>query len=272
MPNRSASDIAAELESRAKSYDIIGNCDDKEFPASVEYHLSAGGEAARHTARLMREAASLLRAGPAGKMIDPLRALLKELVIDANRLCDRNLGGTYEEDCRRTIAKARALLSAPVGSDREQAEREVFQIVHRGGLDDAQAHEGIHGSFTDADLKAAGQDWGVSAPVGSPLEELENIKDRALALREKVEAEITKRQGSADIRPAIFDPEHYPEDRHEEIDNGNTFIFCDYVKKPRHLINKPRGCIRGAGHSGPHVTQQIDDPVRAPVILTEEKP
>jgi hypothetical protein len=78
-----------------------------------------------------------------------------------------------------------------------------------------------------------------------------------------------------DIRPAIFDPEHYPEDRpqgHEEIDNGNTFIFCDYVKKPRHLISKPHGCIRGAGHSGPHVTQQIDDPVRAPVILTEEEP
>ena len=42
--------------------------------------------------------------------IDNIREALKELRINANRLCDRNLGGTYEEDCRRSIAKADAAL------------------------------------------------------------------------------------------------------------------------------------------------------------------
>lgn len=42
---------------------------------------------------------------------------------------------------------------------REASEREVFNIVHRGGLD-GEAHQGLRGTFTDADLKAAGQDWG----------------------------------------------------------------------------------------------------------------
>lgn len=36
---------------------------------------------------------------------------LKELRINANRLCDHNQGGTYEEDCRRSIANADAVLS-----------------------------------------------------------------------------------------------------------------------------------------------------------------
>jgi hypothetical protein len=36
---------------------------------------------------------------------------LEQLRIDANRLCDRNLGGTYEADCRRAIAKADAALA-----------------------------------------------------------------------------------------------------------------------------------------------------------------
>lgn len=36
---------------------------------------------------------------------------LRTLRIDANRLCDRQLGGTYEEDCRRAIAAADAVLS-----------------------------------------------------------------------------------------------------------------------------------------------------------------
>lgn len=35
-----------------------------------------------------------------------LREALTELRIDANRLCDRRLGGTYEDDCRRSIRKA----------------------------------------------------------------------------------------------------------------------------------------------------------------------
>jgi hypothetical protein len=80
----------------------------------MDYELLPG---ARH---VLEEAIAVIRPlaekSAIGEMIDPLRALLEELVIDANRLCDRNLGGTYEEDCRRTIAKARALLSAPVGS------------------------------------------------------------------------------------------------------------------------------------------------------------
>lgn len=41
-----------------------------------------------------------------------LSAALDGLIINANRLCDRVLGGTYEEDCRRSISKARAALAA----------------------------------------------------------------------------------------------------------------------------------------------------------------
>ena len=54
---------------------------------------------------------STLRARPALSDEVLLRRVLEELVIDANRLCDRNQGGTYEEDCRRSIAKARAVLA-----------------------------------------------------------------------------------------------------------------------------------------------------------------
>jgi isoleucyl-tRNA synthetase len=36
--------------------------------------------------------------------IEELTKTLECLRIDANRLCDRMLGGTYEEDCRRTLA------------------------------------------------------------------------------------------------------------------------------------------------------------------------
>jgi hypothetical protein len=32
------------------------------------------------------------------------------------------------------------------------------------------------------------------------------------------------------------------------IDNGNPHVFCDYVTNYPH-----RGCVRGAGHNGPHV-------------------
>lgn len=43
---------------------------------------------------------------PRGLLFDDLLAALKQLRLDANRLCDRNLGGTYEEDCRRSITAA----------------------------------------------------------------------------------------------------------------------------------------------------------------------
>lgn len=44
-----------------------------------------------------------------------LRAALEALRIDANRLCDRNIGGTYEDDCRRSIARADAALARVFG-------------------------------------------------------------------------------------------------------------------------------------------------------------
>jgi hypothetical protein len=40
-----------------------------------------------------------------------LLAALRELRINANRLCDRQLGGTYEEDCRRSLAVADAAIA-----------------------------------------------------------------------------------------------------------------------------------------------------------------
>ena len=40
-----------------------------------------------------------------------IRDAATALRIDANRLCDRNLGGTYEEDCRRSIAALDAALA-----------------------------------------------------------------------------------------------------------------------------------------------------------------
>lgn len=46
----------------------------------------------------------------AAERAERLENALDVLVIDANRLCDRQLGGTYEEDCRRAIAGARAAL------------------------------------------------------------------------------------------------------------------------------------------------------------------
>jgi len=55
---------------------------------------------------------------------------IKALIIDANRLCDRQLGGTYEDDCRRSIAKAKealALLAVPPEGERPQYSREEFE-------------------------------------------------------------------------------------------------------------------------------------------------
>ncbi len=41
-----------------------------------------------------------------------LLASTKELRINANRLCDRQLGGSYEDDCRRSIARVDAAIRA----------------------------------------------------------------------------------------------------------------------------------------------------------------
>ena len=59
-----------------------------------------------------------------------LRAV-EELLQDANRLCDRNLGGTYEEDCRRSIAKVRAALA-------EAARAEVQALQGAARADEAR--------------------------------------------------------------------------------------------------------------------------------------
>jgi hypothetical protein len=50
-------------------------------------------------------------ARPYAALLVEARAALRALTIDANRLCDRALGGTYEEDCRRSVASARSLLT-----------------------------------------------------------------------------------------------------------------------------------------------------------------
>ena len=46
---------------------------------------------------------------------ETLRTALHDLRVDANRLCDRQLGGTYEADCRLSIARADAALAASSG-------------------------------------------------------------------------------------------------------------------------------------------------------------
>lgn len=43
--------------------------------------------------------------------IGTLEKALGDLIIDANRLCDRELGGIYEDDCRLSLAKARHALA-----------------------------------------------------------------------------------------------------------------------------------------------------------------
>lgn len=41
-----------------------------------------------------------------------LIATVKQLWIDANRLCDRQLGGTYESDCRLSLKQAEPAIYA----------------------------------------------------------------------------------------------------------------------------------------------------------------
>jgi hypothetical protein len=53
--------------------------------------------------------ARLIAAAP-----DLLKAL-RDLQHNANRLCDRQLGGTYEDDCRRSIAWAKAAIAKAEG-------------------------------------------------------------------------------------------------------------------------------------------------------------
>lgn len=56
-----------------------------------------------------------------------------------------------------------------------------------------------------------------------------------------------------------------PLEASKQIDNGNIFIFCDYVD------DKRRGCARGAGHNGPHAVCLPPYP-QSPVLLVSAAP
>jgi hypothetical protein len=77
-------------------------------PSPAEWE-AAKDEIARLRAEQKCEDCKMYRATVAARERD-LREALRVLMIDANRLCDRNLGGTYEEDCRRSIEAARKAL------------------------------------------------------------------------------------------------------------------------------------------------------------------
>jgi hypothetical protein len=55
-----------------------------------------------------------------------------------------------------------------------------------------------------------------------------------------------------------------PVARRDAVNNGNTFIFCDYVG-----LMGNGGCVRGAGHNGPHLfAENADyDPAFGPAVL-----
>jgi hypothetical protein len=46
------------------------------------------------------------------EVVQQVVAALEELRLNANRLCDRQLGGTYEDDCRRSLQRADEALRA----------------------------------------------------------------------------------------------------------------------------------------------------------------
>lgn len=91
--------------------------DDRELIAILESCAEAGsagtnaffGQAASAVRQLCAERDELREALSREPAIV---SVLRELRIDANRLCDRNQGGTYEDDCRRSVAKADAALRA----------------------------------------------------------------------------------------------------------------------------------------------------------------
>lgn len=66
--------------------------------------------ACRRFSMLMQGAEHVAALTAAAERETALREALRELRINANRLCDRNLGGTYEDDCRRSLKKAEATL------------------------------------------------------------------------------------------------------------------------------------------------------------------
>lgn len=74
----------------------------QQYKKWAELQLDADREAIDKLQKERDEQRTLLR---------ELAEALKLLCGDANRLCDRQLGGTYEEDCRRAIDQARAALA-----------------------------------------------------------------------------------------------------------------------------------------------------------------
>ncbi len=57
-----------------------------------------------------------------------------------------------------------------------------------------------------------------------------------------------------------------PETPEPLIDNGNIFVFCDFVD-----VKHGRGCIRGAGHNGPHAMSASVGP-QEPILLRPAPP
>lgn len=53
----------------------------------------------------------------------------------------------------------------------------------------------------------------------------------------------------------------------EPIDNGNIFVFCDFVDTSQPGSLAPIGCCRGMGHNGPHAFAPGAKLLLAPVLL-----
>lgn len=82
---------------------------------------------------LLRAAIEALRGpGAVGPQATELFDALRELRVNANRLCDRQLGGTYEEDCRRSIARVNEALRANATPSPEPREAgQVLKATHK---------------------------------------------------------------------------------------------------------------------------------------------
>lgn len=72
------------------------------------YVVRMRGVGAGHTPEEQAEIAAFIV--KASNAHETLVTALSLLAHTANRLCDRNLGGTYEDDCRVALAKAREAL------------------------------------------------------------------------------------------------------------------------------------------------------------------
>lgn len=84
----------------ASTFKSVIHADNGDFVVALDFGY---GHARNHAnARLIVAAPRLL-------------AALKALRIDANRLCDRQLGGSYEDDCRKAIVTADAAIDKAEG-------------------------------------------------------------------------------------------------------------------------------------------------------------